>query len=56
MPVVLFRTDFRLIGDGGKAPFNLMLSESAARHLEVPFVSMEDLADRLDAALSGNGA
>lgn len=53
MPTILFRTDFRMIGDGGKAPFNLMLSESASWHAELPFTSLEDLAERLDMALRG---
>ncbi len=51
MPTILFRTDFREIGDGGKAPFNLMLSESASWHAELPFTSLEELAGKLDAAL-----
>lgn len=34
-PTLAFRTDFRAAGDAGKAPFNLMLSESAARCLDL---------------------
>jgi nucleoside 2-deoxyribosyltransferase len=30
-PIIAYRTDFRGIEDGGLAPFNLMLSESARR-------------------------
>jgi len=36
-PVVCFRTDFRICGDTKGAPYNLMLSESAAARFEVPF-------------------
>ena len=36
-PVVCFRTDFRISGDTKGAPYNLMLSESAATRFEVPF-------------------
>jgi nucleoside 2-deoxyribosyltransferase len=36
-PVVCYRTDFRITGDTEGAPYNLMLSESAAARLEIPF-------------------
>jgi nucleoside 2-deoxyribosyltransferase len=36
-PVVCYRTDFRLTGDTEGAPYNLMLSESAAARFEAPF-------------------
>jgi nucleoside 2-deoxyribosyltransferase len=36
-PIVCYRTDFRVSGDTKGAPYNLMLSESATTHLEVPF-------------------
>src|SRR5262249_52362190 len=36
-PTLVFRTDFRAAADAGKAPFNLMLSESAARCLDLAF-------------------
>ena len=36
-PIVCFRTDFRVSGDTKGAPYNLMLTESAAARLEVPF-------------------
>ena len=36
-PIVCFRTDFRISGDTKGAPYNLMLTESAAARLEVPF-------------------
>jgi nucleoside 2-deoxyribosyltransferase len=36
-PVVCYRTDFRITGDTEGAPYNLMLSESAAARVEIPF-------------------
>ena len=36
-PIVLFRTDFRTGDEPGKAPYNLMLTESATHHLLLPF-------------------
>jgi nucleoside 2-deoxyribosyltransferase len=36
-PIVCYRTDFRISGDTKDAPYNLMLSESATTHFEVPF-------------------
>jgi nucleoside 2-deoxyribosyltransferase len=36
-PVVCYRTDFRITGDTEGAPYNLMLSESAAARFETPF-------------------
>jgi hypothetical protein len=36
-PVVCYRTDFRISGDTKGAPYNLMLSASAATRFEVPF-------------------
>jgi nucleoside 2-deoxyribosyltransferase len=42
-PIVVFRTDFRAADEPGKAPFNLMLSESAARCLDVAFKDRDDL-------------
>lgn len=35
-PVVAVRTDFRNASDGGFAPYNLMLSESASQHVHLP--------------------
>ena len=40
-PIVVFRTDFRAADEPGKAPFNLMLSKSAARCLDVAFKDAE---------------
>lgn len=42
-PIVVFRTDFRAADEPGKAPFNLMLSESAARCLDLSFKDREKL-------------
>jgi nucleoside 2-deoxyribosyltransferase len=36
-PIVCYRTDFRITSDAKGAPYNLMLSESAAARLEVAF-------------------
>src|SRR6516164_2313015 len=36
-PVIVFRTDFRAGDEPGKAPFNLMLSESASACLDLAF-------------------
>jgi nucleoside 2-deoxyribosyltransferase len=36
-PVVCYRTDFRISGDTKGAPYNLMLTESATAHVELPF-------------------
>jgi nucleoside 2-deoxyribosyltransferase len=35
-PIIAVRTDFRGIGDGELAPYNLMLWESAARKVQMP--------------------
>jgi nucleoside 2-deoxyribosyltransferase len=42
-PIIVFRTDFRAADEPGKAPFNLMLSESADRCLELAFKDTEKL-------------
>ena len=36
-PVIVFRTDFRAADEAGKAPFNLMLTESASACLDLTF-------------------
>jgi nucleoside 2-deoxyribosyltransferase len=36
-PIVCYRTDFRISGDIKGGPYNLMLTESATAHIEVPF-------------------
>ncbi len=40
-PVILFRTDFRAGDEPGTAPFNLMLTESATRFLDLVFKDEE---------------
>ena len=49
-PVVIFRTDFRI--EGGIAPYNLMLTESATKVVTVqPFSSSEAVAQQINHAL-----
>src|SRR6266478_13929 len=43
IPVVLFRTDFRQAGDATNTPFNLMMSESAAATLLLPWLPRSKL-------------
>jgi nucleoside 2-deoxyribosyltransferase len=50
-PVVVFRTDFRVADDPDKAPFNLMLTESADARFVLPFASTDVVAQKIDAAL-----
>jgi nucleoside 2-deoxyribosyltransferase len=50
-PVVLFRTDFRAGEDPEKAPYNLMLTESATCHLRLPFADAAAVAEALLRAL-----
>lgn len=52
-PTILFRTDFRAADEHFKAPYNLMLTESAARHLELPLADMATLTRSIDEALRG---
>jgi hypothetical protein len=59
-PVILFRTDFR---GGSKirgasaseeeddVPYDLMLTESATRRLNLPFATVDSVADSIDQAL-----
>jgi nucleoside 2-deoxyribosyltransferase len=35
-PIVCYRTDFRIVGDTEGAPYNVMLTESAAARIEIP--------------------
>lgn len=49
--ILLFRTDFRAIDEPGKSPYNLMLTESADRRLDLSNTDVETAAARLDAAL-----
>jgi len=49
-PVVIFRTDFRI--EGGIAPYNLMLTESATKIVTVqPFSSSDAVAQQINHAL-----
>jgi nucleoside 2-deoxyribosyltransferase len=51
-PIVLFRTDFRSGAEHPGAPYNLMLTESASRRVELPFADLETIARRLDRELA----
>ena len=59
-PVILFRTDFRASyrirgssesEEESDAPYNLMLTESATRRLDLPFAAVDSVADSIDRAL-----
>jgi len=60
--IVVFRTDFRVsceirsdlaaAREGDKAPYNLMLTESADARLDLPFKGVEEVATSIDQALS----
>ena len=50
-PIILFRTDFRAAHEPGKSPYNLMLTESADRVIELAFTDTATVAERLDQAL-----
>jgi nucleoside 2-deoxyribosyltransferase len=50
-PIVLFRTDFRAGDEPGKAPYNLMLTESATRSLLLPFADSATVAREVLRAL-----
>jgi nucleoside 2-deoxyribosyltransferase len=52
-PTILFRTDFRGIGDVRDIPYNAMLTGSADAHIELPLASIEDAADAILRALDG---
>jgi nucleoside 2-deoxyribosyltransferase len=47
-PIIVFRTDFRAADEPGKAPFNLMLSESAVRCLDLAFKDGHNLPADMD--------
>jgi nucleoside 2-deoxyribosyltransferase len=49
-PVIVFRTDFR-VEHAGKAPYNLMLTESATLRLDLALTGLDEIAQRIDAAL-----
>jgi nucleoside 2-deoxyribosyltransferase len=50
-PVVLFRTDFRKAGESDGAPYNLMLTEAAAKVLHLPRATIDAVGSALIAAL-----
>jgi nucleoside 2-deoxyribosyltransferase len=59
--IIVFRTDFRvdhkILGDlpglaeHDRAPYNLMLTESATKRLDLPFIAVDSVADRIDQVL-----
>jgi nucleoside 2-deoxyribosyltransferase len=51
-PVIVFRTDFRTGDDPDKAPYNLMLTESANACLSLLFESVDNVAKSVDEALA----
>jgi nucleoside 2-deoxyribosyltransferase len=51
-PVIVFRTDFRAADDPDKAPYNLMLTESANACLSLLFESVDNVAKSVDEALA----
>jgi len=50
-PVIVFRTDFRAGDEPGKAPYNLMLTESATRRLDLALADADAVARSIDEAL-----
>src|SRR5262249_32839570 len=50
-PILLYRTDFRAIDEPDRAPYNLMLTESADDRLDLAFSDTATVAARIDAAL-----
>ena len=50
-PVIVFRTDFRIADDPDKAPYNLMLTESATARLDLMFADVETVATEIGAVL-----
>jgi nucleoside 2-deoxyribosyltransferase len=54
-PIIVFRTDFRAADEPGKAPYNLMLTESATARLDLAFADLERVAQCVDEALRSLG-
>ena len=50
-PVVVFRTDFRAGDEPDKAPYNLMLAQSASARIDMPYIDSAGLAKRICEAL-----
>jgi nucleoside 2-deoxyribosyltransferase len=46
-PIILIRTDFRKCGEDNVTPYNIMLSESATIHKEIPFATIEQTANMI---------
>jgi nucleoside 2-deoxyribosyltransferase len=55
-PILTVRTDLRQSMDLGKAPFNLMLSESAQENLVEPLLTPQALAQKVAVALRSRSA
>jgi len=55
-PILVYRTDFRAADEHKEAPYNLMLTESADRRLDLPFADTATVATRIDEALRALGA
>jgi nucleoside 2-deoxyribosyltransferase len=55
-PVIVYRTDFRDADEADKAPFNLMLTESATRCLDLRFADTARVAAAIDDALKSLAA
>lgn len=51
-PVVLVRTDFRVLGGSDGVPYNPMLTESATVRLDLPFAPMSEVAGAVLRALA----
>jgi nucleoside 2-deoxyribosyltransferase len=54
-PIVVFRTDFRAVDERKDAPYNLMLTVSANRRLDLPFADTEAVAQRIHRTLDELG-
>jgi len=50
-PILAFRTDFRVGAEHKDAPYNLMLTESADRRLDLPFTETAMVAKQIEEAL-----
>ena len=51
-PVVVFRTDFRASEEPGKAPYNLMLTESATFVLDLAYADMDAVVAEIVKAIA----
>ena len=50
-PIIVFRTDFRAVDERKDAPYNLMLTVSADRRLDLAFADTDAVAQRIDQSL-----